>query len=69
MAFNRRYAERLLKLIESILVEGRQAGEFERKPPLMKPYAIYMVMCPSSILFNCSLISKRPQRRRFFSRR
>ena len=42
-----RYAERLLKLIESIVVEGRQAGEFERKPPLDEAtYAIYMVMCP-----------------------
>ena len=42
-----RYAERLLKLIESILVEGRQAGEFERKTPLDEAtYAIYMVMCP-----------------------
>ena len=42
-----RYAERLLKLIESILVEGRQAGEFERKTPLDgTTYAIYMVMCP-----------------------
>ncbi|MBZ7367424.1 TetR/AcrR family transcriptional regulator [Klebsiella grimontii] len=42
-----RYAERLLKLIESIVVEGRQAGEFERKTPLDETtYAIYMVMCP-----------------------
>ncbi|ELC0837917.1 TPA: TetR/AcrR family transcriptional regulator [Klebsiella michiganensis] len=42
-----RYAERLLKLIESILVEGRQAGEFERKTPLDEAtWAIYMVMCP-----------------------
>ncbi|WP_265670155.1 TetR/AcrR family transcriptional regulator [Klebsiella grimontii] len=42
-----RYAERLLKLIESIIVEGRQAGEFERKTPLDEAtYAIYMVMCP-----------------------
>ena len=42
-----RYAERLLKLIESILVEGRQSGEFERKTPLDEAtYAIYMVMCP-----------------------
>ncbi|MCL3782807.1 TetR/AcrR family transcriptional regulator [Prolixibacteraceae bacterium JC049] len=42
-----RYAERLLKLIESIVVEGRQAGEFERKTPLDEAtYAIYMVMCP-----------------------
>lgn len=42
-----RYAERLLKLIESIVVEGRQGGEFERKTPLDEAtYAIYMVMCP-----------------------
>ena len=42
-----RYAERLLKLIESIVVEGRQAGEFERKTPLDEAtYAIYMVICP-----------------------
>ena len=42
-----RYAERLLKLIESIVVEGRQAGEFERKTPLDEAtWAIYMVMCP-----------------------
>lgn len=42
-----RYAERLLKLIEGIVVEGRQAGEFERKTPLDEAtYAIYMVMCP-----------------------
>lgn len=42
-----RYAERLLKLIESIVVEGRQDGEFERKTPLDEAtYAIYMVMCP-----------------------
>ncbi len=42
-----RYAERLLKLIENIVVEGRQAGEFERKTPLDEAtYAIYMVMCP-----------------------
>ena len=35
------------KLIESILVEGRQVGEFERKTPLDETtYAIYMVMCP-----------------------
>lgn len=27
-----RYSERLLKLIESIVVEGRKAGEFEKNP-------------------------------------
>ena len=52
-----RYAERLLKLIESIVVEGRQAGEFERKTPLDEAtYAIYMVMCsfinPVQLQFN-----------------
>ncbi|ELV2794774.1 TPA: TetR/AcrR family transcriptional regulator [Enterobacter ludwigii] len=42
-----RYSERLLKLIESIIVEGRKAGEFERKTPLDEAtLAIYMVMCP-----------------------
>ncbi|HDR2687571.1 TetR/AcrR family transcriptional regulator [Enterobacter ludwigii] len=42
-----RYSERLLKLIESIVVEGRKAGEFERKTPLDEvTLAIYMVMCP-----------------------
>ncbi len=42
-----RYSERLLKLIESIVVEGRKAGEFERKIPLDEAtLAIYMVMCP-----------------------
>ncbi|MEN4884010.1 TetR/AcrR family transcriptional regulator [Enterobacter ludwigii] len=42
-----RYSERLLKLIESIVVEGRKAGEFERKTPLDEAtLAIYMVMCP-----------------------
>ena len=42
-----RYSEHLLKLIESIIVEGRQAGEFERKTPLDEAtLAIYMVMCP-----------------------
>lgn len=42
-----RYSERLLKLIESIVIEGRKAGEFERKTPLDEAtLAIYMVMCP-----------------------
>lgn len=27
-------------------VEGRQAGEFERKTPLDEATAVYMVMCP-----------------------
>ena len=42
-----RYTESLMKLIESIIVEGRQSGEFERKTPLDEvTYAIYMGMCP-----------------------
>ena len=42
-----RYSERLLKLIESIVVEGRKAGEFERKTPLDEAtLAIYMATCP-----------------------
>ncbi|MGK8543480.1 TetR/AcrR family transcriptional regulator [Enterobacter cloacae] len=42
-----RYTESLMKLIESIIVEGRQSGEFERKTPLDEvTYAICMVMCP-----------------------
>ena len=42
-----RYAESLMKLIESIIIEGRQAGEFERKTPLDEvTQAIHMVMCP-----------------------
>ncbi|HEW9969380.1 TPA: TetR/AcrR family transcriptional regulator [Enterobacter cloacae] len=42
-----RYTESLMKLIESIIVEGRQSGEFERKTPLDEvTYAIYMMMCP-----------------------
>jgi hypothetical protein len=36
-----------MKLIESIIIEGRQAGEFERKTPLDEVTgAVYMVMCP-----------------------
>ncbi len=36
-----------LQLIGQILVEGRQAGEFERKTPLDEAtLAVYMVMCP-----------------------
>jgi hypothetical protein len=36
-----------MKLIESIIIEGRQAGEFERKTPLDEvTCAVYMVMCP-----------------------
>lgn len=42
-----RYTDGLMKLIESIIIEGRQAGEFERKTPLDEvTQAIHMVMCP-----------------------
>jgi hypothetical protein len=42
-----KYTESLMKLIESIIIEGRQAGEFERKTPLDEvTCAVYMVMCP-----------------------
>ncbi|CAI1510883.1 transcriptional regulator BetI [Serratia quinivorans] len=38
---------RLRQLIEQIIVEGRQTGEFERKTPLDEAaYAIYLVMRP-----------------------
>ncbi len=41
------YAGHLQQLIGQILVEGRQAGEFERKTPLDEAtLAVYMVMCP-----------------------
>ncbi|CAI1661156.1 TetR/AcrR family transcriptional regulator [Serratia quinivorans] len=41
------HEERLRKLIEHIIVEGRQAGEFERKTPLDEAaHAIYLVMRP-----------------------
>lgn len=42
-----KYEERLRQLIEQILLEGRQAGEFERKTPLDEAaHAIYLVMRP-----------------------
>ncbi|MGN2428107.1 TetR family transcriptional regulator [Raoultella sp. Lac2] len=42
-----KYAAHLLKLIESILAEGRKNGEFERKTPLDEATnAVYLVMCP-----------------------
>lgn len=42
-----RYEVRLCKLIESIIVEGRKAGEFERKTPLDEAtQAVYLVMRP-----------------------
>ncbi|MBW5850756.1 TetR/AcrR family transcriptional regulator [Yersinia enterocolitica] len=41
------HEERLRKLIEHIIVEGRQAREFERKTPLDEAaHAIYLVMRP-----------------------
>ncbi|QJT79372.1 TetR/AcrR family transcriptional regulator [Kosakonia sp. MUSA4] len=41
------YKQHLRQLIETILVEGRQAGEFERKTPLDEAaHAIYLVMLP-----------------------
>lgn len=41
------HEERLRKLIEHIIIEGRQAGEFERKTPLDEAaHAIYLVMRP-----------------------
>ncbi|WP_324726353.1 TetR/AcrR family transcriptional regulator [Klebsiella sp. ZJOU C1] len=41
------HEERLRTLIEQIIVEGRQAGEFERKTPLDEAaHAIYLVMRP-----------------------
>jgi hypothetical protein len=57
-----------MKLIESIIIEGRQAGEFERKTPLDEvTCAVYMVMCPSLTPFSCSTTSKWPPRRRCYS--
>ena len=42
-----RYEVRLCQLIESIIVEGRKAGEFERKTPLDEAtQAVYLVMRP-----------------------
>lgn len=41
------YKARVHQLIEQIIVEGRQAGEFERKTPLDETtQAIYLVMLP-----------------------
>lgn len=41
------HEDRLRQLIEHIIVEGRQAGEFERKTPLDEAaHAIYLVMRP-----------------------
>lgn len=41
------YEKRLRVLVEHIIVEGRQAGEFERKTPLDEAaHALYLVMRP-----------------------
>jgi len=41
------HEERLRQLIEQIILEGRQTGEFERKTPLDEAaHAIYLVMRP-----------------------
>jgi len=41
------YEKRLRLLVEHIIVEGRQAGEFERKTPLDEAaHALYLVMRP-----------------------
>ncbi|ACX87353.1 TetR/AcrR family transcriptional regulator [Pectobacterium parmentieri] len=41
------YEEKLRQLIQQILLEGRQSGEFERKTPLDETAnAIYLVMLP-----------------------
>ncbi|WLI75896.1 TetR/AcrR family transcriptional regulator [Kosakonia sp. H02] len=41
------YEQRLRQLIEQIIVEGRQAGEFERKTPLDEAaYAVFLIMRP-----------------------
>ncbi|POP41261.1 TetR family transcriptional regulator [Superficieibacter electus] len=42
-----KYEERLQKMVGSIITEGRQVGEFERKTPLDEAtQAIYLVMRP-----------------------
>ncbi|MEF3100452.1 TetR/AcrR family transcriptional regulator [Raoultella terrigena] len=42
-----KHEKRLQQLIEKILLEGRQSGEFERKTPLDEAtHAIYLVMRP-----------------------
>lgn len=43
----RAYEERIQKLLQDILLEGRQSGDFERKTPLDEAtMAIYLVMRP-----------------------
>ncbi|MFL4449724.1 TetR/AcrR family transcriptional regulator [Serratia marcescens] len=53
-----RHEERLRQLVERIIHEGRQTGEFERKTPLDEAAdAIYLVMRPyiSPIQLQCNL--------------
>ncbi|WP_224552296.1 TetR/AcrR family transcriptional regulator [Pectobacterium versatile] len=51
------HQERLRQLVQQIILEGRQAGEFERKTPLDEATdAIYLVMrpyiCPLQLQYN-----------------
>ncbi|KFX04840.1 AcrR family transcriptional regulator [Pectobacterium betavasculorum] len=51
------YEENLRQVVQQILLEGRQSGEFERKTPLDEAtYAIYLVMrpyvCPVQLQYN-----------------
>ncbi|MDY4332878.1 TetR/AcrR family transcriptional regulator [Pectobacterium brasiliense] len=51
------YEEKLRQLVQQILLEGRQSGEFERKTPLDEAAdAIYLVMrpyaCPIQLQYN-----------------
>lgn len=53
-----KHEECLRKLIEEIILEGRQTGEFERKTPLDEAaYALYLVMRPyiSPVLLQYNL--------------
>ncbi|GMB69929.1 AcrR family transcriptional regulator [Pectobacterium brasiliense] len=54
------YEEKLRQLVQQILLEGRQSGEFERKTPLDEAAeAIYLVMrpyaCPIQLQYNLDL--------------
>lgn len=56
------HEEGLQKLIETIIIEGRQSGEFERKTPLDEAsQAIYLVMrpyvCPIQLQYNLETAS------------
>lgn len=51
------HQEKLRQLVQQILLEGRQSGEFERKTPLDEAaHAIYLVMrpyvCPIQLQYN-----------------